>query len=130
MVIVISLIGVIILGIVFIKLGVVYEYEGLAVLGICMVLLGIPTFVGVSVEKDITRKYIQTDVEVRFTSRSAIIDDGIRIRTYDDFETVNELKDTTLVFYREETKNFWGYTTRSERLFWGKGDKCDECEPI
>ena len=129
MIIVISLIGVIILGIVFIGLG-RYNYEVLLTLGICMVFFGIPTFIGVSVEKDITRKYIQTDVEVRFTSRSAIIDDGIRIRTYKDFETVNELKDTTLVFYREETTNFWGYTTRSERLFWGKGDKCDECEPL
>jgi hypothetical protein len=129
MIIVISLIGVAILGIVFIRLG-AYSHEGLMVLGICMVFCGVPAFVGVSIEKDITRKYIQTDVEVRFTSRSAIIDDGIKIRTYDDFETVNELKDTTLVFYREETTNFWGHTIRSERLFWGKGDKCDECEPL
>lgn len=129
MIISISLIGVIILGIVFIRLG-RYNDEGLLTLGICMVFFCIPTFIGVSVEKDITRKYIQTDVEVRFTSRSAIIDDGIRIRTYYDFETVNELNDTTLVFYREETTNFWGYTTRSENLFWGKGDKCDECEPL
>lgn len=129
MIIVISLIGMIILGIVFMKLG-VFDYEGLFALGLCMIFFGVPAFVVVSIEKDITRKYIQTDVEVRFTSRSAIIDDGIRIRTYDDFETVNELKDSTLVFYREETTNFWGYTIRSERLFWGKGDKCDECEPL
>ena len=89
-------------------------------LGLICTMAGAPAFLITSVELDISNKLIETEVEVVFTSRVAIIDNGDMIKTYTDFETVNELKDTSLTFYREETTNFWGYVDECESIQWKK----------
>jgi len=83
-----------------------YE-EGLAgVLGFFS-LIFISISIGMSIEKDITTKWVKTEVDWVKTNRMVIVDDGEKTWEFESYEDVTSINDST-EFYHLHTTNFWG----------------------
>lgn len=83
-----------------------YE-EGLAgILGLFS-LIFIAISIGMSIEKDMTTKWVKTEVDWVKTNRMVIVDDGEKIWEFESYEDVTSINDST-EFYHLHTTNFWG----------------------
>ncbi len=62
---------------------------------------------GMSIEYDITTKWVKTEVDWVKTNRMVIVDDGEKTWEFESYEDVISINDST-EFYHLHTTNFWG----------------------
>lgn len=83
------------------------NHELLIVLSVILIIGGFIGSIVTAIEKDITSEWVEKDVYVVKTPRLTIVDDGVKIWTFDKYEDVNNINDSTKFLF-ESTTNIFG----------------------